>query len=179
MFGATMGGAMLGVIETDRRGLGDRLLAGVADRLAAMGWPLAGVIQINTVFDPARPCHMDLAVLDGTGQIRISQDLGPLSRGCRLDPAGLESAVGLVQAALSDRPRLLIVNKFGKQEADGRGFRPVIGQALADGVPVLTSVGVRNRPALDAFAEGLAETLPADERAVLDWCRLVTGGDVS
>jgi hypothetical protein len=169
---------MLGVIEVDGRGAGDRLLAEVADRLAGMGWPLAGVIQINTVFDPARPCHMDLMVLSGTGRVRISQDLGPLSRGCRLDPSGLETAVGLVEAALSSGPRLLIVNKFGKQEAEGRGFRPVIGQALAMGVPVLTTVGARNRPAFDAFAEGMADQLPPDEAAVQEWCRLVTVGVV-
>jgi hypothetical protein len=169
---------MLGVIEIDGRGAGDRLLAGLSDRLVGMGWPLAGVIQINTVFDPARPCHMDLMVLNGAGRVRISQDLGPLSRGCRLDASGLETAVGLVEAALDARPRLLIVNKFGKQEAEGRGFRPVIGQALAMGVPVLTTVGPRNRPALDAFAEGMAESLPPDEVAVLDWCRLVTGAGV-
>lgn len=169
---------MLGVIGIEGRGAGDRLLAAVADRLADQGWPLAGVIQVNTVFDTARPCHMDLVVLNGAARVRISQDLGPLSRGCRLDPAGLESTVGLVEAALHGEPRLLIVNKFGKQEAEGRGFRPVIGQALAMGIPVLTTVGPRNRPALETFAEGMAEPVAPEEAAVLDWCRLVTGGVV-
>lgn len=166
---------MLGVIEMaadgDGRGAGDRLIADVAAQLLSEGWSLAGVVQINTVFDPARPCHMDLVILQGAGQVRISQDLGPLSVGCRLDPAGLETAVGLVEAALTRAPRLLIVNKFGKQEADGRGFRPVIGQALAAGVPVLTSIGGRNRPAFDAFAGGMAQNLAPGMGAVLDWCR--------
>ncbi|MFN3970103.1 MAG: DUF2478 domain-containing protein [Gemmobacter sp.] len=161
---------MLGVIGIEGRGECDRLIAAVAGRLTGMGWPLAGVIQVNTVFDPGRPCHMDLLVLDGTAQVRISQDLGPMARGCRLDAGGLAQAAGLVEAALAAGPRLLIVNKFGKEEAEGRGFRPVIGEALARDVPVLTAVGPRNRPAFDAFAQGLAEDLPPDADAVIRWC---------
>jgi nucleoside-triphosphatase THEP1 len=162
---------MLGYVAGGGRGSSDRLLAAVAERLRADGFPVAGVVQVNTLFDPARPCHMDLMVLSRGETIRISQNLGPLARGCRLDPSGLETAVGHVERALEAAPRLLIVNKFGKVEAEGRGFRPVIGAALAQGVPVLTSVSPGNLAAFEAFAEGLAEPLPADEAAILDWCR--------
>lgn len=162
---------MLGYVAGGGRGSSDRLLAAVAERLRAAGFPLAGVVQINTVFDPARPCHMDLHVLTRDETLRISQNLGPLARGCRLDPSGLETAVGLVEAALADAPRLLIVNKFGKVEAEGRGFRPVIGAALAAGVPVLTSVSSGNLAAFTAFAEDMAEPLPPDEEALIAWVR--------
>ena len=46
----------------------------------------------------------------------------------------LEQAVALTQSALSQGADLLIVNKFGKHEADGRGMRPLIGEALAMGL---------------------------------------------
>jgi hypothetical protein len=118
---------MLGYITTQQRGLTDQLLAEVATVLRVEEHRLAGVVQVNQEFDPARPCHMDLHVLNGGEVIRIGQNLGALSKGCRLDPAGLEQAVGLVAHALEAGPRLLIINKFGKQEADGRGFRPLIG----------------------------------------------------
>ena len=162
---------MLAFVVAEGRGQGDALLADVARALLAEGRRLAGVVQVNTIFDPARPCHMDLDVLTGGGRVRISQNLGPLAKGCRLDPSGLESAVGLVQAALEAAPSLLVINKFGKQELDGRGFRPLIGQALGMGVPVLTSVAPRNTPAFLEFAEGMAEALPPDEAAILAWCR--------
>lgn len=162
---------MLGYVAAGGRGSSDRLLSSVAERLRADGFPVAGVVQVNTVFDPARPCHMDLHVLSRGEVIRISQNLGVLARGCRLDPSGLETAVGHVERALEAGPRLLIVNKFGKVEADGRGFRPVIGTALAQGVAVLTSVSPGNLAAFEAFADGLAEALPAEEGAILDWCR--------
>ena len=98
---------MLGYVLAGGRGDADRVLAEVAGRLTALGWPLAGVVQINLDHaDPARACHMDLEVLERLGRIRISLDLGALSRGCRLDFAALETAVGLVEAGLDQGPRL-------------------------------------------------------------------------
>jgi hypothetical protein len=162
---------MLGYVVSEGRGEGDRLIHAVAMRLRAAGLPLAGAVQTNEDRDPTRKCDMDLHILSGHDVVRISQDLGRLSRGCRLDPAGLERAVGIVGAALAARPALLIVNKFGTQEIDGRGFRPLIGEALAEGIPVLTAVNAGNLDAFLAFAEDLAEPLPAEMDAVLAWCR--------
>lgn len=161
---------MLGYVVSEARGEGDRLIHAVAMRLREAGVPLAGAVQTNEERDPARKCDMDLHILSGHDTVRISQDLGLLSRGCRLDPDGLERAVGLVAAALADRPALLIVNKFGKQEIDGRGFRPLIGEALAEGIPVLVAVKAGNLDAFLAFAEDMAEALPKDVDAIADWC---------
>lgn len=163
------------------RGGTDRLLTEVGRRLEAEGAPLTGVVQSNIEFDPARQCHMDLHVLgagDGAAEgLRISQNLGIAALGCRLDPHGLEAAAGAVAAALATgRPRLLIVNKFGRGEIEGGGFRPVIGQALASGVAVLCGVGAKNAPAFEDFAGGLAETLAPDAEVVLAWCRARLSG---
>jgi len=119
---------------------------------------------------------MDLHVLPGGTVIRISQSLGALSEGCRLDPDGLERAVGLVDRALEAHPKLLIVNKFGKQEVEGRGFRPLIGKALAMGLPVLVAVNRQNAEGFAAFADGLAEPLPPEVAEVLSWCRAQLAG---
>lgn len=172
---------MLGYVTGGERGAADLLLADVAAVLRRQGVVLAGVVQVNEEFNPARPCHMDLHVLSGAEVVRISQNLGALSKGCRLDPSGLEQAVGLVAQALEAGPgllpALLIINKYGKQEVDGRGFRPLIGQALAAGVPVLTSVNTANQAAFDQFAEGMAMPLACSTEAVMQFCRdHVAGG---
>ena len=83
----------------------------------------------------------------------------------------LEQAVGIVEAALDAGPRLLIVNKFGKQELEGRGFRPVIGRALSQNVPVLLAVNAGSLDGFDAFAGGIGYALPPDADVVFDWCR--------
>ncbi|MCC5972272.1 MAG: DUF2478 domain-containing protein [Pararhodobacter sp.] len=162
---------MLGYVIGAERGAVDGLLAEVAAQLSGDHWPLAGVVQINTATGPDTRYDMDLQVLTMETRVRISQSLGPLARGCRLDPQGLEEAVGLVEAALDRGPKLLIINKFGKAELEGRGFRPVIGRAIAEGVPVLTAVNQANLAGFETFSEGLGNPLPPHADLVLDWCR--------
>lgn len=162
---------MLGYVIVDGRGEADRLLFALAERLQAEGWPLAGAVQVNEEPGPKARCDMDMHVLAMDRVVRISQNLGPLARGCRLDPAALATAVGLAEKALARAPRLCIVNKFGKAEIEGGGFRPMIGAALAQGIPVLTSVNRGNLPAFQAFAEGMGEEISPQPEALLDWCR--------
>ncbi len=162
---------MLGYIMAEGRGAGDALLLGLSQRLIAEGWTLAGVVQINRETRPDRHCDMDLQLLGDETNVRISQDLGAGSKGCRLDAQGLAAAVGLVEARLATRPDLLIINKFGQSELDGRGFRPVIGRALVEGIPIVTSINPRNAVAFAHFAGGLAERIEAREDALLAWCR--------
>lgn len=162
---------MLGYIALEGRGNADQVIRDAAHILQADGLRIAGAVQVNVDHDPRLKCHMDLHILSGDGIIRISQDLGALSKGCRLDPDGLERAVGLVAAALDAGADLLIVNKFGKQELDGRGFRPLIGEALLRGIKVLTSVNPGNLPGFLEFAGDLAHPLPEDKDDIIRWCK--------
>lgn len=161
---------MLGYVMTQGHGVADRLLADLATDLAQRGWPLAGVVQMNLERRSDRLCDMELHVLGNDHMVRISQDLGPHARGCRLDLGGLEHAVGLVEAALTARPALLIINKFGKSEVEGRGFRSVIGAALAQDVPVLTAVSASHLEGFLAFSGGLAVSISPKADCLLAWC---------
>ncbi|MHA6323808.1 DUF2478 domain-containing protein [Roseivivax sp. CAU 1753] len=150
------------------RGDTDRLLYTVAQDLAALGYRTSGTVQINTERD-SHPCDMDVQVLPDGPVLRISQSLGRDARGCRLDPSTLESAVGLVTADLARGVDVLIVNKFGKHEADGRGFRPVIAEALLRDVPVIVGLNSLNAAAFHAFTEDCAVALAPDPGAIRDW----------
>lgn len=161
---------MLGYVTAEGRGAADKLLAELADSLHSRGWPLAGVVQINRETRPDRHCDMDLCVLGHDHSLRISQDLGPHSRGCRLDPIGLENAVGLVEADLDRRPALLIINKFGKSEVEGRGFRSIIGKALSEGIPVLTAVNRHNLDGFLSYSADMAQAIAPSHDALLAWC---------
>jgi len=161
----------LAYVMTPDRGATDRLLSELADHLQAQGTKLAGIVQTNTECHNDALCDMDVRVLPAGETIRISQSLGPESRGCRLDPAALEQAVAQVTASLlaTSLPELLIVNKFGKHEADGRGMRPVIGEAMAQGVPVVSGVNKMNVEAFQEFAGGLAVAVEPNVEALLEW----------
>ncbi|MCL6283142.1 DUF2478 domain-containing protein [Ruegeria sp. 2012CJ41-6] len=159
----------LACVTTTERGATDLLLSAFADRMSQAGTALAGVVQTNTECADGYTCDMDLKVLPSGQTIRISQSLGANARGCRLDPAELERAVGLVTQSLDAGPELLIINKFGKHEADGRGFRPVIADALEREIPVLVGVNGLNLDRFQEFAGGMAEVLEADIDTLRNW----------
>ncbi len=150
------------------RGDTDLLLSRVAETLANQGYATCGTVQTNTEC-ASGPCDMDVSILPDGPTLRISQDLGQASKGCRLNPAALETAVGLVEAHLSPDSDLLIINKFGKHEAAGRGFRDVLAEALAADIPVLVGLSGLNRDAFHEFSAGFAVELAPDPEALLDW----------
>lgn len=164
---------MLAYLPIDAPSAVDALLTDLADTLVSEGWVLAGAVQVNDQREDGKRSQMNLKIL-GTGDVvRISQDLGPLSSGCSLCPAGLEDAVGRAEGRLAEA-QLVIVNKFGKTEVDGRGFRPLIGRALADGVPVITAVGPGNMDGFMTFAGDFAEVLAPDQASAIAWVQRVS-----
>ena len=161
---------MLGYVIHDEATDPNGRMAALAARLGAEGWRLAGAVQANIIRGPDCACDMELAVLGAdAAPIRISQSLGAGSMGCRLDSDALERAAGLAAAVLDGGADLIIVNKFGKQEAIGRGFRDLIGAALTRGVPVLTAVAPDQLAAFREFADGMEVALDWD--SVEDWCQ--------
>ena len=141
-------------------------------RLSGEGMRLAGVVQHNPCRAGRTRCDMVLRLIPDGPEFRISQDLGSGATGCHLDTGALEHAVAAVEADLARGGiDMLIINKYGKHEIQGRGFGPVIGEALAQGVPVLTGVGRRQRAEFAGFVAGLGTALPPEPEAILAWCR--------
>jgi nucleoside-triphosphatase THEP1 len=156
------------------RGDTDLLLATVADILEARGVRTCGTVQINSGREDCGPCDMDVKVLPDGPVIRMSQSLGKAARGCRLDPHALETAVGLVEASLEAGAEVLIINKFGKHEAEGRGFRGLIAEALAREIPVLVGLNRLNDAAFHEFTAGAATELAPDSDDLLRWLEAQT-----
>ncbi|TNF20667.1 MAG: DUF2478 domain-containing protein [Rhodobacteraceae bacterium] len=159
-------------VTSPDRGATDRLLSDLADRLRAEGLRLAGIVKDHThVAGYANGCDMKVRVLPDGPVIRITQDLGSGSDACRLDPGAIAQAVAQVEADAFDEADLFILNKFGPEEAAGRGFCAAIAAALERDIPVLVGVGRATKPAFDSFAGGLARDLAPQPEAILDWYR--------
>lgn len=173
----------LGYIVPSESMTADAVLAQVAQALLAKGLRVAGAIQHNHGAASNGRCHMDLEILTGNDVVRISQDLGPHARGCRLDPGALEQAVGQVIEAIhaggEDRPQILIVNKFGKQEIEGRGFRPAIGAAMAEDIPVFVIVPATSLEAFNRFSEEMGEAVDGSANEIARWCLEAAGRPMS
>jgi len=148
----------------------DGLLGDVADHLIAVGVRARGVLQSRG--EAGGECHcadMDLHAIGNGAVFRISQPLGNGSRGCRLDPGALAQCSGFLAAELENGTDLLILNRFGRGESEGRGFRDLICTALVRGIPVLTAVRPTYAGAWDAFGGDMACNLPMGRDAALDW----------
>lgn len=145
----------------------DAVVAAVAARLAAAGLRLAGHVQRSVADD----CGAVTMVEDvATGALTpITQDLGRASAACALDPAALAGVAGQLLARLEDPVDLLIVNRFGRGEAEGGGLRAAIERAVLAGVPVLVMLRPPYRAAWEAFTGGTADSLPAEDSAIAAW----------
>lgn len=86
-----------------------------------------------------------------------------------LDGSGLAAASVVVQRALAEGVDLVVFNKFSSRECEGKGLAPEIFNAMADGVPVLTTIAERYLPRWNEMSGGLGSLLPADIHALRAW----------
>ncbi len=156
----------------------DALLRTVAHDLRTRGYNLAGTVQWNASRPGAMRCDMELEDLS-TGERHATASNAPRRpQTCKLDATALEDVAGLVASRIRPGLDLVIVNRFGKQESAGAGFRPIIEAAVASGVPVLTSVNRALVKEWEAFAGGMSAMLDPSNAAVTAWCASVLGSAV-
>lgn len=148
----------------------DAMLEEIICKLQAKGYRIAGYLQRETAETDSCCSITDLESIAKGTKIRISQALGPGSRGCRLDANGLAEASGALIGELEQGIDLLILNRFGKGESEGQGFRSVIQKAMEMNVPVLTAVREAYRPSWEEFGGEYARIISGDSNDGLDWC---------
>ncbi|MGI9356710.1 MAG: DUF2478 domain-containing protein [Rhizobiaceae bacterium] len=149
----------------------DHIFREIADQLKTDGLSVAGYVQ-KEIQQPGSCCSTIFVEDIASGALQcISQPLGPGSRGCRLDTAAMAVAECSLLAQVNSKTNLIIINRFGKGEAEGGGLRAVIGAAALRNIPIL--VGVRDAYFQDwiEFAGDEFSTLSADTRVALQWCR--------
>lgn len=167
---AVVQGAPTAVVQDLMR----RFIAGLDPALR-----LAGVVE-----DPAEdvdgPCSGgDLRNLGDGRRFALMQDLGAGAVACRLDADGVVSACEAVQQDIAAGCDLVVLNKFGKIEAERSGLSPAFASAMECGTPILTSVAPKFIDAWDRFAAPLYEVLPPDLGAIQAWWASVRTADVA
>ena len=160
---------MIGYFTPKEQGTGDELIEAAARHFDAKQVRLAGAVQINSASKTSKRSKMILSIL-GTGQeVGISQNLGPHATGCALDAEGLENAAHIILKSLDEPRDLLILNKLGKQERDGQGFRDALVKALDLDVPVLLGVNPNLDTAFQNFAGDFAVNIAPDLASITQW----------
>ncbi len=169
---------ILALTGADREAI-QALLAAAAAAFRAAGYRVIGVIE------EIEPNSTQVALRDlASGSAHpLTQDLGSGSAGCSLDAAGLAAACGEVEAAIGavvaagadPSGTVVILSKFGRQEAEGRGLTHAFHAAVAADLPILTSVSPTVAAAWATFAGDLAGIAPVELSAVEAWgCALRT-----
>lgn len=149
----------------------DRLLAELANDLRQQGIKLAGAVQLNEPRPGQARCAMVLEDL-ATGErydVSSTQDNDP--NACRMDSYALEEVAGRLAGSIGPDIDLVILNRFGKQEAARAGFRAIIEAAVSNELPLLTGLNTAHRPLWDAFTSGAGEYLAPDKDTLNEWAR--------
>lgn len=142
---------IIAIVYSDSNAI-NRMLRTLADHLVQGGFALAGFVQDNVACEGKARCDMVLEELSSGQRFGISEERGRHARGCMLDVDELLRAVTRAMAGLDAGVDLVVVNKFGKTEAEGGGFGPLIAESVSRGVPVLIGVPARNLAAWREFA---------------------------
>jgi nucleoside-triphosphatase THEP1 len=149
----------------------DTLLAEFAFARLRAGDRLGGIVQRNIKDASGRKLDMQLVDLMTGHTIGISQPLGSGAGSCKLDPTGLADSSQAVQRAIASGANLVVINKFSKQEASGRGLRNEFADVIVAGLPLLTAVPEKCADAWREFTGDQAAALPCGHDAVEAWWR--------
>jgi nucleoside-triphosphatase THEP1 len=168
---AAAGPSQIGVVVYDDGLVRDALITRCATDLAASGYRLGGIVQSNAHRPGRRRCDMYVKDLLGGDEIKISFDRGNEARGCRLDPDAFARIDGWIERAVLEHVELLVINKFGREEANGRGLRTVLAEALISEIPLLIGISPQNLSDFLTFVGDSATRLGPDIDAITAWCR--------
>jgi len=114
----------------------DAVLRDFAADLNARGFRAVGMVQAGQCADSS----LSAVLLHSGEKLALAQDFDPAASGCRLDVGRLQNAGARIADALEAGADLLIVNRFGKRERDGKGLGYLIERALKADTPVVIAV---------------------------------------
>ena len=147
-------------------GAADPLLGEFAGLLRERGFRVRGLVQQRVGEGKAGVVLVDL----GSGSsFPLFQDLGRASTSCSLDTVSLSSAAAVLHRAIEERADVAFANRFGAQEAEGRGLAPQMLAVMAEGIPLITIVSDAYLPAWRRFTDGVGLELPARLEALDAW----------
>lgn len=130
---------------------------------------VSGVLQHPAFVGADKRCDVLLEDLASGHRTLLFEDRGAGARGCRLDVAALIAASMKIESSLDSNPALLVLNKFGKVEADGGGMRGLMAKALERGIPAIIGVPARNLEAWRNFAGEFSTELSEGTDQIGEW----------
>jgi Protein of unknown function (DUF2478) len=151
----------------------DGILRDFAADLNARGHRAVGLVQLG------RHCidvpNVSAMLIHSGEELPLLQNLGTCATGCRLDVGQLMDAGSRVARALEDGADIVIINRFGRQEREGKGLSYLIERALSADIPVAIAVPVHRFADWITFAGGMSVKLRCERDALDAWWNSVSG----
>ena len=150
----------------------DRLFIDFTDDLCRSGLRPVGVIQSGRSCRTEEP-KLRVVLLPGGETVGLVADMDCDAGGCRLDDQQLSQLAERLTTAIDDSPDLVVINRFGNAEAEGRGLVKPIAQALKADIPVLIAVPERRFSDWIRFSDGMNVRLPCRREELDRWWQSV------
>ena len=148
----------------------DAILRDFAAELNASGRRVVGMVQSGQCADSSLS-----AVLVHSGEVLLlAQPATSPGSGCKLDLSRLQDAATRVAGAMETGADLVIINRFGKRERDGKGLSRVIERALDADIPVVIAVSSKSFADWIKFADGMSVKLRCDRASLDAWWNAVS-----
>jgi molybdate transport system ATP-binding protein len=149
----------------------DAVLSAAVDLMRSNGVRVAGLLQRFGEPLPGGKRSMYVEDLSSGERIRLDLPRGPEASGCTLDPDGLNRAACALRNAITQRPDVLMVNRFGKQEAEGHGMRAELAEAVSSGLTTVVAVPQSLVADWEKFLGEPGHLLPPDPTDIVNWSR--------
>jgi hypothetical protein len=146
------------------------MVAEVVRRLKAAAIHVAGLLQEGRSGSASSCASLILEDIATGRRIQAFERRGAQARGCRLDSSGLAVAAGWIREALVAKPDILFINRFGRQESEGRGLLGEICAAATAGIPMVVIVSKALLPKWHAFAGEEGGPIVTSLEQLEGWC---------
>jgi len=147
----------------------DTMLARFAFERRRAGERLGGIVQVNDKDATGRQTGMSAVDLMTDRKVSLCQPLGSGAMACKLDAAGLAEASLAIGDAVAADVDLIVINKFSKQEAGGKGLRSEFADVILSGIPLLTAVPEKCLDAWVSFTGDRGTTLLCAPHVIGAW----------
>ena len=121
----------------------------------------AGEIAGLNAIDISTKCHIPI-----TRPVKNDDE-------CGLDVSALAETTGIISKAISDGVDLMVVEKFGEQEQNGKGLIDEILQTIVEGILLLISVPEAALSLWQERSGELGSVLPYSEEAFQKWWKSI------
>lgn len=145
----------------------DGVLLDFVAGLKAQGLRPVGLVQFG--HHNAGVAELTAMMVHSGQRVDLFQEAAAYTVGRRLDLDKLAAARSAMMAAIDEGADLLVVNRFGRQEQQGRGLAHLIEYALGADVPVVVPVPTFRFDDWIAYIEGMCVKLPCQGDALAAW----------